>query len=97
MLYRLIDDPQDGVLVTYLGVYALRWHEHPKEPSVAFVDDPEATNAAALGRTTRAYDWGAETWEAAITDAYTHGLAGLADKCTDIAAEIRRQEAEHGV
>ena len=52
---------------------------------------------AALGRITRAYDWNAETWEAAITDAYTHGLPGLADKCTDIAAEIRRQEAEHEV
>ena len=80
MLYRIPDS-----VCVLLASHA--WATCPVMP------DPEATNDAALGRTTRAYDWNAETWEAAITDAYTHGLPGLADKCTDIAAEMRRQEA----
>ena len=62
----------------------------------SFEPDPEAANNAALGRITRAYDWGAETWEAAGRDCATRGLlSGLADKCRDIAALMRKQEAGH--
>lgn len=53
MLYRLIEDPKEGELVTYLGVYALRWHDHPEEPTVAFIEDRDATNDAALGAAVR--------------------------------------------
>jgi len=59
--------------------------------------DQGAADNAALGFVARSGDWGWETWGSAAVNAAAVGLAGLADKCTDIAAAIRRQkEAGHG-
>jgi len=50
LLYRMIEDPKEGEMVQFLAVHAVRWHEHPDEPTVAFIEDRQATKDAALGR-----------------------------------------------
>ena len=50
MLYRMIEDPQEGDTVQFLGVYALRW---PRgcgvEPTVAFIEvEPESEPLCAI-------------------------------------------------
>jgi 3-deoxy-D-manno-octulosonate 8-phosphate phosphatase KdsC-like HAD superfamily phosphatase len=38
-MYKLITPVEEGTLVQYLGVYALRWQPEWGEPQVAFVGD----------------------------------------------------------
>ena len=60
--------------------------------------DMEAEHNEALGFVTRSGDWGAETWESVANDPllYAH-RPGLVIQAKAIAAEMRRQEAEHEV
>ena len=64
----------------------------PKDACLLPATDEERN--AALGFITRSGDWNAESWQAAGVQSATHGLLGLSIKCRNIAAEIRRQEAE---
>lgn len=41
MLYKMIEDPQDGDEVQYLAVYALRWRPEWGAPQYAFVEATE--------------------------------------------------------
>ena len=65
MTFKLIENPQEGEPVQFLGVYCLRWRPEWGEPSVAFVEDDETEELVenlkkALKDT---MDW-IENWEA---------------------------------
>jgi hypothetical protein len=38
-LYRKIENPEEGELVQYLGMYVTRWQPYMGEPTVAFVEN----------------------------------------------------------
>jgi hypothetical protein len=45
LLYRRIDiipNMEETEPVQFVGVYTLRWHDHPEQPTVGFYEDREA-------------------------------------------------------
>lgn len=40
-LYRMIEEPKEGEIVQFLGVYVTRWRTEWGEPTVGFIDSRE--------------------------------------------------------
>lgn len=62
--WKMIQDPQEGELVTFLGVHALRWRPEWGEPTVAFVDEEVNDDARELLENLVRHCDNSKVWEA---------------------------------